>query len=174
MRSFIALPLPLKLKKKIYEKVRDLKIPGVKLVEEENYHITLLFLGDIPEEEIETIKQALKSIDMEKKELTIKSYGFFPKQKPRVVWLGVEPHEYLEALHREVVKAVGVMPDKPFQPHITIARIRDYSLNSAELIVKRIHDLKGESFIADRIILYESKLTSRGPIYREISIHELK
>ncbi len=172
MRAFIAIPLPKELKERIYSSIKDLSIGGVKFVEKENYHLTLLFLGYI--DEVEDIKIALNSINREKRELRIINTGFFPKQRPRVVWLGVNNVEYLQKLHEEVVKTTGIMSDKPFKPHITIARIRDYSIDSANLIVERIKNLINQSFIADRIVLYQSILTKKGPIYKEVYVKELE
>ncbi len=167
MRLFIAVALPNELKKKIYEKVKDIKINGVKLVEEENYHITLLFVGEVSEEEYEVIKEGIKQIRFNNVKLKITHIGYFPDKKPRVVWLGVEPKEVLYELHEQVVKNVGIIPDKPFKPHITIARIKNFSLDSAEIIKKRVREIVGEEFYLEKVVIYESILRREGPIYKE-------
>ena len=172
MRLFIAIPLPEALKEEIYSRVRQFSIPGVKLVEKENYHLTLLFLGDTDEQELDSIKQVLDNLNYERIELTLTNTGFFPSYKPRVIWIGVNNKEYLETIHNNIVNGLGIMPDKPFKPHITIARLKYFS--NPEKIIDALNPLLNKSFIADRIILYQSTLTRNGPIYKELFVKNLK
>lgn len=89
-------------------------------------HITLLFIGNDPHEEIEEAAKALAEIDHSPFELLINGVAAFGNPAtPRIVFASVEESEELQSLQRKVKNAVmkfNLIPDtKPFVPHITLA-----------------------------------------------------
>jgi len=144
----------------------------LKVVEPENIHMTLRFLGDVRLDSVEKIFEAMKKALFSPFDVKIHGVGAFPDVRyPRVVWAGItqgandlrsissqfEPH-----LH-----ALGFAPDpKGFSPHLTIARVRS-GRNKVELakFVTENVDFEFGVVRAASLRLKKSVLTPRGPIY---------
>jgi RNA 2',3'-cyclic 3'-phosphodiesterase len=144
----------------------------VKAVEEENIHITLKFLGEIPEEKTARVAELVKGIAFKPFTLDFRGVGVFPApSRPSVVWAGVagEASEML-AVFTELekgLKTLGFEPERrPFQPHVTLCRVRS-GRNRAQL-AEAIHGMEDEEFgplRVEHIRLKKSILTRNGPIY---------
>ncbi len=104
------------------------KVAGVSWSRPEQWHLTLRFLGDVAEEQIEPLLARLTTIEVEPFILPIEGVGTFPPNRPpRVVWVGIGAgHPRLFQLRQRVddaVLAVGVDLDaRTFHPHVTLAR----------------------------------------------------
>ncbi len=152
----------------------------LKLVERENIHITIRFLGNIPLILIDDIAKIIESAKRPKFKIEIRGVGAFPSlNRPRVVWAGVGcGAEIIEEIHRKIeigLKKLGFKSEsEKFVPHITLARIK--SGRNVSEIVRVLHDYRDAFFgemLVEHIRLKKSTLTSRGPIYstlREISL----
>ena len=96
-------------------------------------HLTLKFLGDIPEERVPDIQAALARVAGGHRRFTVdvEGLGVFPDVRaPRVIWVGLTAHvDALTRLAADVEVALGVIgfvPEpKPFHPHLTLARIKN-------------------------------------------------
>jgi RNA 2',3'-cyclic 3'-phosphodiesterase len=96
-------------------------------VRPESLHVTLKFIGEKPEEEVETIKRALETIDAPMFEMSFRGYGFFPGARaPRVFWVGIEGGPKLTSLAAAVDETLGHLDipkeEHVFTPHLTLAR----------------------------------------------------
>ncbi len=167
MRAFIAIPLPKEVISDCKDLEHKLKNTGVKmkLVEPENLHITLKFLGNIDENTVNRIKEILDSIKSEPFKAKTSFVGCFPNPDfIRVVWLGVESKE-IESIQRDIDKELeklGFDRERNFVPHITLARVKEKpNKKLKELIGMRVN----KEFEVDRILLMKSTLTRGGPIY---------
>jgi len=173
MRVFIAIEISNK------EVINSIKIIQNKInidakpVESKNFHFTLQFLGEISEEIMHKIIQALRTIEFSSFSITLKGVGAFPKSKfPRVVWIGTDENggNMLIQLSKKVEKVMeplGFFSDKPFKPHITIFRIK----NKIEDITGELKSQKVIDFGIQEISsikLKKSELTSSGPIYSDL------
>ena len=144
---------------------------NVKLVEPENIHLTLWFLGNIGEGMVDIIyEQVLKKLDFKPFTIELRGLGAFPKvSRPRVIWIGVRRGEkelknIYEQLKRLLPK-LGFRPDpKGFSPHITIARVKGRRTDLTKIIMENT-DYEFGSFEAERIKLKKSTLTPKGPVY---------
>ncbi len=171
IRAFIAVELPEKFIPEIERLCSLIKIPGVKLVEPGLVHITLQFLGDIHENKVEPVVNALSDIKCKSFEAGIKGIGVFPKPSyVRVIWLG--GHGDFDTLHSEVEKALSPFNFKKgdsFTPHATIARVKQ-PVNSKELKerIRNIGEVDLGTFSVSFISLKKSTLTPRGPIYETL------
>ncbi|OYT26629.1 MAG: RNA 2',3'-cyclic phosphodiesterase [Candidatus Altiarchaeales archaeon ex4484_96] len=172
-RLFIALPLPYGFHDTLsglQDKIRHLG--KMKLVEPDNVHLTLKFLGNVEVDKIPDIEKALAPIREYKKfELRVYGLGAFPNNKrPRVIWLGVEKGvDEIASIHEkissEMIK-VGFTADKRFHPHYTLARVKylNNKLGLREILVKNREQVFGE-YTVERITLMESHLSPKGPAY---------
>jgi 2'-5' RNA ligase len=144
----------------------------LKVVEPDNIHITMRFLGDIRLDSVEKIFDAMKKALFAPFDVKIHGVGAFPDVRyPRVVWAGItQGANDLRSISSQLephLQALGFAPDpKGFSPHLTIARVRS-GRNKAEL-AKFVTENVGFEFGSVRaacLRLKKSVLTPRGPIY---------
>jgi len=146
----------------------------VSWVRPQNIHCTLVFLGDIFANMVNSITTALKQATVGCKpfEIEIAGLGFFGSARsPRIIWAGMAGRtDALIELQGKITAAVlqvGLKPDeKPFKPHLTIGRVR--SNRNAAALVKAIKANETKSFgkvSVERIVLMKSQLTANGPVY---------
>ena len=160
---------------KLIEFEREIKNSGanVKLVEPENIHLTLKFLGDTDESLIDRIEEIMKESVKEIKPFTIKlkSAGVFPNERYiKVMWIGIENGEIIGKIANKIdekISNLGFKKEKrKFSVHLTIARIKS-AKNKEKLmqIIERYRDIEFATITVDSIILKKSELTQKGPIY---------
>jgi len=144
----------------------------LKIVQPENIHITLRFLGDIPANMVDAIHEEMKKVTFTPFDVKIRRLGVFPNVRNiRVVWTGIEEGaEHLKNINNQLesnLRNLGFKPDpRGFSPHLTIARVRT-ARNKNELI-KTIEQMAEYEFgvIKARCLrLNRSVLTPKGPIY---------
>src|SRR5207248_1426215 len=136
-RLFIAIELPSNVRRTLGDHIQHLReaVPEVSAswAREDNLHLTLTFLGDTELIKVEGLSQALQRAANAVRpfEINIESCGAFPpKGQPRVLWIRVEdPSGQLASLQRkledECAKIGLAREQRPFRPHLTIARIRN-------------------------------------------------
>ncbi|MEO0138920.1 MAG: RNA 2',3'-cyclic phosphodiesterase [candidate division WOR-3 bacterium] len=172
MRVFIALNIPEDAKRVIYDAAKEIykKYPFIKPVPKENLHITLRFIGDIGDRECANLLDSIGDLG-KSFTLTFNSIGGFPTEfGARVIWVGVEEEKMLIELSKRVdgiVDSLGLPPrDKPFVPHITIARTGK-PVNVEGFKIKR------ETFIAGEVVVYQSILAKPNAIYKPLKVLKL-
>ncbi|MBU1726324.1 MAG: RNA 2',3'-cyclic phosphodiesterase [Candidatus Omnitrophica bacterium] len=188
MRTFIAIELPQEIKDYLACLQEKLKATGadVKWVAPQNIHLTLKFLGEIDDSKLEKIVGIIGAVSEEKPrfQISISSLGAFPKiQFPRVIWVGVEQgdretKEIAKTLEEKLQKAGIPKEERAFSSHITIGRTRS-GLNTNKLaqemnMLGKEIQVKNLGFKAERITLFKSTLTSKGPIYEILKEASLK
>ena len=144
----------------------------VKLVEPQNIHITIRFLGNITPAMVEKIFDEMKQIQFTPFTVQIKGLGAFPNPRyPRVVWAGItQGAEQLKNIFSQLepkLRGLGFTPDtRGFSPHLTIARVRSgrNKQQLAEFLTKKANYEIG-TVDARCLRLKKSALTPRGPIY---------
>ena len=106
--------------------------PGVAWVAAARLHLTLKFLGELPEQQAAAVIASVDDVAQRHRVLTMQlgGVGAFPNfRRPRVVWMGVTPDPRLELLHHDVEVAcerLGFAVDgRPFRPHLTLARAQE-------------------------------------------------
>jgi len=173
IRLFTAIEIPQF--PKVIELMDAVKRSGadVKLVETHNIHITLVFIGEIQENKLELVKEAVAKLSFNSFKVKLKGTGAFPNlSRPRVVWVGIEEGlQELRAIRGTLLKELlgrGVRPDdeKEFSPHLTVGRVKGPS-NLLNLInvINEYQNLDFGEFIVNKVTLFKSTLTSKGPIY---------
>jgi 2'-5' RNA ligase len=137
---------------------------AVRWVRPEKAHVTVLFLGHVPEDRLPAIEAAcaMAAPNVDAFELTLSGLGGFPDlRRPRVVWLGLEDSPALHALHatfRDALADRASLEDRPFQPHVTLARVSPGS----PAVGQRVQAISGEVGSLDsrwqvtHVVLFES------------------
>lgn len=176
MRCFISVPIIEDLKGKI-EKIQeriDSAGADIKFVEKENLHFTIKFLGEISEEKLEKVKETIKKTAnmFESFEINIKNLGCFPNRDyARVIWLSAENSVFpalIEAFDLNL-NELGFEKEKSYIPHLTVGRVKSGS-NKTELlaIIRELENIEVGLMKIDKIELFKSVLTPKGPIYEEL------
>ena len=141
----------------------------------ERLHLTVRFIGEVAPATAETIAAALAPpLPLPAFTFTVGGLGTFPPRgAPRVLWAGLRsgPDE-LHALDRAVtgrLLPLGVPPeDRPYSPHLTLARVRDAAgLRAADLVAPLAEAAFGTAQV-DAITLFESRLSPKGATYRPL------
>ena len=185
MRTFIAVELPEEIKSKIGKTVTELKKleAGVKWVEEKNVHLTLKFLGEVKDNDIERLKSLVKDVLADKKifEMSLEGFGTFPGGKtPRVVWVGVEKgkeklKKIADPLEKTLSKSGFRKEKREFSSHITIGRVKEK--RNIEELKKAIEEKKNAKFgksLVGHITIMKSTLSRKGPTYEAVERVKLK
>lgn len=181
MRCFIAVAVPEPLKDKILEVQGKIKQSGsdLKLVEKENLHFTIKFLGEITEKEIDDVKEFLSSLKESAFEISIKGLGVFPtKDYIRVIWLGVDKNkEFFLNLIKKINKDLNKIrkDKKETEAHLTIARVKT-ARNKEKLraLITNLKDTEIGKMKIESLHLMASELTPEGPIYKELAKFKLE
>ena len=180
IRAFIAVALPESLRNEVAMLSAHLRSSeaDVKWVAAGNLHLTLKFLGDIEENQVGPIEEALSAAVKSHSLFTIQleGIGAFPRTtSPRVVWIGVGTgKEQLTQLAQCVEKTcIGLgfpEEERAFSPHLTIGRVR--SRDRLAQLIKRLQVVefcgKNPAQI-DRLILFQSYLSPQGPTYTPLA-----
>jgi RNA 2',3'-cyclic 3'-phosphodiesterase len=183
-RTFIALPVPSALGEKLtrLQSLLAPKVPAARWSSSDPFHTTLAFLGDVPDNDLNTVCKAVAAACalFSSFELRLESVGAFPNPaRPRVLWAGLTAADVapLFGLQKAIVKAVtdaGYRPDdQRFTPHVTLARIRadrrgQDSLNLTTLLQPYLTWSAG-TFRVGEVITFASTLTPAGPAYAQLA-----
>lgn len=182
-RMFVAVEVEESVREKLVMAQEQLAKTGadLKLVEPENVHVTMKFLGEVPEEKTGAIVDALKRAVAGTGgfEAKVKGIGVFPGLNYiRVVWAGVaEGSEKFIELQRKIereLQPLGFRQEKDFVPHLTLARVR--TARGRDRLVAFVKEKGEEEFgatLVKAVELKQSKLMPSGPVYSTLARVEL-
>jgi 2'-5' RNA ligase len=188
MRAFVAVEMGEAIRTALSALIGDLRRLNapVKWVEAQNIHLTLKFLGSVPEASVARAVEILRACagGIGPFSLEIAGAGGFPDLKrPRVVFVCAVDRppvaaELARRLNEQMAEVGAERDDRPYQNHITLGRVRpsrasgssDEPRHLAQL-TQRLESLQGKSFgsmQATELTLMESRLTPAGPIYSPV------
>ena len=184
-RAFIAIVLSAELKRLISELQAELKrgIPemvSISWIRPEAMHLTLRFLGDIEESQVEAITDVLQMGAASLRPFTLEARGVggFPSPaRARVLWVGLSGDEEgmsallnLQANIEEGVVTMGCMrEDRPFTPHLTLARIKDGRASGpVRRLLMNESDRRVGEFHAGSVSLIKSEPRPTGSLYTSL------
>ncbi len=183
MRLFLALEPPLSLRPqlvKTLDALQCIKHKGITWVPPENLHLTVNFIGEVAEHQLEDLKQLILVHAAKLTALKLKAEGvdLFPHRSPRLIWLQLSGDEKdLHLLNRQLLKSMrqmGIDADaKKLKLHITLGRIKAPQSENFERAVLA-HEIKTEELYWDTLVLYRSTLRPEGPRYDIIEQYKLK
>jgi 2'-5' RNA ligase len=182
VRAFIAIELPDEIRQRIVVLEDEIAKTGadVKLVEYENLHVTMKFLGDISTESIDRVHETIRGIKASKYRLRAKGTGVFPNSRMiRVLWVGIaEGAEETVSIFRQLEKGLAQMgfpQERDFTPHITIGRVR--SPRNREVLINAMDRNRDTEFgitKVDSLVMKKSILTATGAVYSNLREAELE
>jgi 2'-5' RNA ligase len=188
MRVFIAIDISEQIRKglgdlqnELQSKV-DVKKGDVKWVKPENIHLTLKFLGEIKDEQVVDVCNAVKDVAGRHKgfELDMQTVGSFGGRSARVLWVGIgRGGDSLLPLQTDIeqqLASAGWPPEaRKFTGHLTLCRIRNPRAGAKlATVTEEYSDFMLGTTLADSISVYQSQLTPTGPVYTVLGNYKLK
>jgi 2'-5' RNA ligase len=195
MRLFVALDIDESIRGRIarfLDGVREFA-PDARWVRPESLHVTLKFIGEKSEDEVDKIKQALAMIAADTFEMNFSAYGFFPGARaPRVFWVGSEGGSRLSSLAAavdETLVQLGIPKEEhAFNAHLTLARggggsgsprwrKGDGANRSFRRLQEKLAALPAPDFgtmTAREFFLCQSQLSPSGSKYTKLAGFDLK
>lgn len=177
MRTFVAAPCPPE-QPLGAALLSELAPRQWRLVPGERRHITLRFLGEVPDVRVPELVGLLAPLGMHAAfRLTVQGCGAFPDaRRPEVLWLGCGAgREALAALAQAVGDALGLHPEgRPFRGHVTVARRRAGTApaEAAAALAQQLPRWRATdwgAFMVDRVQLLASELRPDGPRYTPLA-----
>ncbi len=182
MRLFLAIPLSDELRRAVVEARSILEVPGHawRFVRDDGLHLTIRFLGEVDPSRKAALADGWREAASGTGVLTLRVRGaaVFPRgRNPRYLWLRLDDETRDGALARlaerveRVARSQGFPPSqRPFAPHVTLARARRATAIGLPA-VERIGHLG--SFVAERLVLFGSEPGPGGSRYHEIESYPL-
>lgn len=188
MRCFIAIDINERLKKAIADLQRQLaekanfKKNDAKWVGPEAMHLTLKFLGEVKDDRIVEVCNAVRDAAAANKgfELDIESVGYFGGSSAKVLWVGTgRGSENLCRLQEDIeqqLSAAGWPKEtRSFAGHLTLCRVKNpkAGLKLAQMS-EDYKDLNLGTISADSVTVYQSLLKPTGPVYTVLGNYKLQ
>ncbi len=180
LRTFFACQISPENLAQIEQLLAELESPSsnaVKWVNPKNLHLTLKFIGDFKQADIDRIKPVLAEAlsAFESFPINIHTLSAFPSlDRPQVVWLGLTADPALFQLVKTVEKQCEHLnypaEKRPFAAHITIGRLRSSATPAEKNLISKVIRARQSIDIGkqriDALHFYKSELTPAGPIYQ--------
>jgi 2'-5' RNA ligase len=148
----------------------------------EKLHITMRFLGDTSESDLEKLRVEMAEIAATsgRFRLGLSGPGLFPsRRRPRIFWIGIEDrsvavrpiYQRIENVSRDL----GYKQEtRPFAPHITIGRVRQTGAPATLVDAHLSAQIEPVEFEVSSIVIYESLLQRTGSVYSKVDSFQLK
>ena len=177
MRLFVAIEVSPEVREGITEFVSRMepRFAKARWARPEGLHITLKFLGHVPDEKLSIIQKKLEAINGSRFSLSVRDVGVFPNAKsPRVLWVGLNAAPELANLAEQVETALNPLgferEKRAFTPHVTLARFKEHEKKVDVVSVLSSAPKAGfGTMTATEFHLYESKLSPQGSLYSKLA-----
>ena len=183
MRLFVAAPVPDEVRERLadcQERLRELPLP-LRWTRPEGIHLTFFFLGETPEARVAAIGDAIAPVATSAAPFRLEAHGVHPfpaHGRPRVLVFGLRGDlDTAARLKKELdgaLQEIGFTPDdRPFRPHLTLARAREGRAGDWKTPLAREAEADGGGFEVRQLVLFESRLGPGGSQYRELQKFDL-
>lgn len=178
IRAFLALVPPPDLRDRL--SVLQFMLPLPRRVEAADFHLTLTFLGEVPDQVLIAVDEDLQRLRMAPFALALQAVGLFGGAMPRSAWAGVAPSEplmRLQARTDRIARQAGALIEaRRFVPHVTLGRfpppLPDDRLRLERAVVAEARFHAGPWHV-DQITLFRSHLSRRGSVYEVLAEYPL-
>ncbi len=180
IRSFLAFELPVDIRRIIMAvsgDVRQLSL-NVRWVNVTNIHLTIVFMGNVQEEQIKPIQDTVKEVCQGCGPFSIGINGlglFGSRRNPRVLWIGldgtIDRMGYFRDDIQKKLRPFGIKEEKRrFKPHLTLGRFRKGARTGGHLddLLSKYHDLTSPECIIEELVLFKSDLKPGGAVYSKL------
>ena len=175
IRAFLALPLPPELADPLVPVQAALPLP--RPVPRQDFHVTLVFLGDTREDILDELNLALEAQRLPAPSLALDGLGSHGGDRPQSVHARIRPDPLLDRLQArlaQLARSLGIpLERRRFQPHVTIGRGTIADPAALARGMARAGPVSSPSVIASQLTLYRSRLRPEGPLYDALADYPL-
>lgn len=178
IRTFAAIALPEDIRARL--EVLQHMLPLPRRIAPENFHITLVFMGDLAEDQLADVDAAFRGLRAPAFELRLSGVGLFGGNRPRNVWAGVAPEPRLDHLQRKVFNAAsgaGVeLGARRFTPHVTLAHLNPAKVDLVRLegAIVAESGFETDPFTVREFTLFSSRRSGNGMVYEPLESYPLE
>lgn len=144
-------------------------LPGARWIDQENYHLTLRFIGDIDDALARDVALVLGGVQRAPFDLRLDGLDAFGGRRPRAVFAAaaaVPALIELQAEHERLLQRIGLAAEgRKFSPHVTLARLRDASSRQVADYLATRAGFRSVSFRVERFVLFSSRASVGGGPY---------
>ncbi len=157
--------------RKAIARLAEVSETNIRLVPDENLHVTLKFVGSIEESKLAAVEGLMKQVAAQHKPMILhsKGMGFFKNS----IWVGVDAQENLSALAADLSLAcvpLGIaQEEKSYLPHVTVARLGKGAKLALSQLLNEFSEKNWGEIAASKICLYRSDTLPEGARYTVIS-----
>jgi RNA 2',3'-cyclic 3'-phosphodiesterase len=187
IRTFIAVEISPSVIGRVGDLIDKLRVAAAEVnwVRPQQMHLTLKFLGDVPDTETPDICRVVNEVaaSFEPFEITCRGAGAFPNVRdPRTLWIGIvdgaEELKQLAAALDEALKTKLGYPkeQRGFHPHLTIGRVkRELTGGRGELaqLLEKHAQFDANLAVIDEVVTFASFLSRKGPTHEALGRAEL-
>lgn len=178
-RLFVAIDLPEDVRKELKRTAESMELNNARYSRLDQMHLTLRFLGNVPDDQKECLIQELENISLPSFNLETHALGVFPKRgMPRILWSGLKKDDVLTELQKSIEESAEKCGfeanNKPWHPHITLARLKGRNRLTPEVLEEASNQNETMMFPVDAFYLYRSELKKSGAVYSILQTFELE
>lgn len=181
IRSFLAFEIPSEIRdtvSSIYNGLKD-KTLNIRWVKEENIHITLVFMGNVNEKDLDPMGKLLEKACNKYAPFLIRVKGvgvFSSLRSPRVLWIGIDGDiermgHFRDRIQKDL-RRFGIKEEKRrFSPHLTVGRFKRGFNNIDRLrsLIEEYRDAISSDSMVRELVLFKSDLRPEGAVYTKLN-----
>ena len=176
-RLFVAIPLPDDVKTRL-SCLQDC-FPGLKWTALANMHLTLRFIGQVPQDRVAIVRQSLQTVRSDAFHLTVVGLGLFKRRDGGILWAGLREEPSLPELKRKVDAALrsgaGLnLEDERFSPHLTLSRLKKSPSRDLKSLVQTKSAVSFGEMPVTAFTLFRSFLRPAGAVHERMETYPLK
>ncbi len=186
LRLFVAVDLPARLRDEV-ARMMSAEVYKARWGNPQQLHITLRFLGDVPEVDLPRLQQGLSTVATAAFRLQLRGTGVFPTPREgkrhipaKVLWLGIVPAADLERLRQAVDAALAGLrlgtatrAPQPYSPHLTLARFAGLPDHTLSHFLSRYEHYSSAPWDVTSFHLYQSVLRREGALHTRLGTYSL-
>ena len=186
-RTFVALPIP-EIQRTRLGRLQSLlapDLPETRWVTPDQFHLTLAFLGDVPDLDLAPVCRAVGDAAKPFTRLTLnlQSLGAFPDpERPRTVWVGLAGPDQAGLINLQAAIAAGVAAvgypaeGDRFTPHLTLGRLKGGKAGEVDVVKQVAHfrTWSAGNFEATQVVTYASTIAPEGPTHMTLASSPLR
>ena len=154
-------------------------IEGARWIDPDNYHLTLRFIGDIPDRMADELTVELQRVvAMPAFNISLAGVGVFGTKKPHSLYVKVEESpdlRRLQAMHERICQSLGMPPEqRKFTPHVTIARLRGAVARQVQAYASAHNLYRSRVFDVSQFVLFSARSSRGGGPYGREEVYPLE
>jgi 2'-5' RNA ligase len=178
IRAFLGIEIPPAVRGALT--VQQFLLPLPRKVEPETFHLTLVFLGDCPEDALQSAHEGFEALRQSGFALQLQGLGLFGKDKPHTAWAGLVPSPPLMHLQTKVEtiarRAGCPLDSRRYTPHVTLGRFPPPAFAEAARLERAVAmgaAFRSDPWQVDDLVLWQSHRTGKGPHYEVLARYPL-